>query len=195
MLELGTFTGYSSIVMAGCHHVQKIVTVEKDPRAVAIARKFFARSAHGHKIELLVSDTSNALPGMCAEALRGKAGSARSSANAHTTQPSHAAAFDLVFLDAGKRDYEIQRNMLLLHELIPIGGLVVADNVVWAGQVPRYSAALAKGEPAALLPPRNRPEKVTRALYEYLAHTGRDERWQQIVLPLRDGLSIARRVK
>jgi len=192
VLELGTFTGYSSIVMAGCQNVRKVVTIERDPRAAAIARNFIERSAHGHKINLLLGDASETLASVCAEASRSNASKTSSSANA---QKEQHAAFDLVFLDAGKRDYEAQRNLLLLHQLIPVGGLVVADNVVWAGEVPRYSMAIDNGEPAARAPPSDRQEKVTRALYDYVAVTGSDERWQQLVLPLRDGLSIARRVK
>ena len=71
---------------------------------------------------------------------------------------------------------------------------VVADNVLWAGAVPLHSEALERGEPSATAQPRERHEKVTRALYDYVAQTAQDARWQQLVLPLRDGLSVCRRV-
>jgi hypothetical protein len=100
-----------------------------------------------------------------------------------------------VFLDAGKRDYARQRALLLEHNLIRVGGLVVADNVLWAGAVPLHSQALELGDAEASAPPRQRHEKVTRALHDYVAQTAADARWQQLILPLRDGLSVCRRVR
>lgn len=112
----------------------------------------------------------------------------------HVDEGVEGGAFDLVFLDAGKRDYARQRAMLLDHNLIRVGALVVADNVLWAGAVPLHSEALKRGDVEALAPPRDRNEKVTRALHDYVAQTAVDARWQQIILPLRDGLSVCRRV-
>ena len=79
--------------------------------------------------------------------------------------------------------------------VLVLGGLVVADNVLWAGAVPLHSEALERGDAEASAPPRQRHEKVTRALYDYVAQTAADARWQQLILPVRDGISICRRVR
>ena len=175
---------------------------ERDSLAAAIARRFFERSANSHKLLLWQGDAH--------EELLRLAGSASSMAATGVTDAADAAdehgsdhgmrvrrggkGFDLVFLDAGKRDYAAQRKMLLQHELINIGGLVVADNVLWAGQVPRYCQALEQGDAAAAAAPASRQEKVTRALHEYVASSAEDPQWQQLVLPLRDGISVCRRL-
>lgn len=178
VLELGTFTGYSSLVLAGCQSVKHVLTIERDPLAAAIAGRFFQRSAYADKIVMRQGNASKVLEDLCQ--------------SARSRDPP--AAFDLVFLDAGKRDYEAQRDLLLKHGLIRVGSLVVADNVLWAGAVPRHCQALAHGDAAAISAPRDRQDKVTRSLYRYVTHTAQDAQWQQLVLPLRDGLSIARRI-
>lgn len=162
--------------------------VSKYPRALtsenfaaAIARRFFDRSEHAHKIILREGEANNEL----ALLVEGSDGG----------EDGEGGAFDLVFLDAGKRDYARQRALLLEHNLIRVGGLVVADNVLWAGAVPLHSEALECGDAEASAPPRQRHEKVTRALHDYVAQTAADARWQQLILPLRDGLSVCRRVR
>ena len=54
VLELGTFTGYSALVLAGCSSVATVLTVERDPAAAAVARRFFARSQVTISIDLSI---------------------------------------------------------------------------------------------------------------------------------------------
>ncbi len=81
VLEIGTFTGYSALMMAeGLPTDGRLVTCEINPKAAEIARRYFAKSPHGHKIEL------------------------RSGA-ALETIATLTAPFDLIFIDADKTNY------------------------------------------------------------------------------------------
>ena len=57
-----------------------------------------------------------------------------------------------------------------------------------------HAPACGEGAGAVSSSAMNRQEKVTRALLDYVASTAQDSRWQQVILPLRDGISVARRV-
>lgn len=84
--------------------------------------------------------------------------------------------FDLVFLDADKENY-LRYFDLVVHRVRP-GGLIIADNVLWSGKV--------------LLPKREQ-DGETRALADYARRLARDERVENLLLPLRDGLLVSRR--
>ena len=109
VLEIGMFTGYSALMMAeGLPADGRLITCDIDPEAEAMARSFFARSPHGHKIEVRMGpalDTVAALPG----------------------------PFDLVFIDADKANYPAYYEVAI--ERVPAGGLIVIDNTLWSGAV------------------------------------------------------------
>jgi caffeoyl-CoA O-methyltransferase len=109
VLELGTFTGYSSISMASALPPEgRVITCDVDPEATAIARRYMDESGHGDKIEIKLGpalETLNTLEG----------------------------SFDLVFIDADKPNYVnyYEATLPRLNER----GLLVADNVLWSGRV------------------------------------------------------------
>lgn len=178
-----------------CAGVKKVVTIERDPAAAALARRFFARSAFAAKIELLNGDAGQQLASIAFSSGQGSNCSGDADdVRVSGVSTSRKMEFDLVFLDAGKRDYMAQRDALIQHGLIRVGGLVVADNVIWAGEVPRYWKKVQEGNAEAPIAGQDRRERVTRSLYQYVEDTANSSRFQQLVLPLRDGLSIARRV-
>ncbi|MFL5349979.1 MAG: O-methyltransferase [Hyalangium sp.] len=111
VLELGTFTGYSSLMMAeGLPADGELVTCDIDQKAEAIARDFFARSPHGRKIQLRM--------GPALETLKTLTG-----------------PFDLAFIDADKPNYSAYYDAIV--PLLRSGGLLVADNTLWSGRVLR----------------------------------------------------------
>ncbi len=89
--------------------------------------------------------------------------------------PALSGTFDLVFLDADKRKYPLYFD--LLADRITPGGLLIADNVLWSGKV------LDEAE--------QDPETV--ALRELARNVHQDQRFENLLLPLRDGLLIAQR--
>jgi caffeoyl-CoA O-methyltransferase len=109
VLELGTFTGYSSISMASALPPDgRVITCDVDPEATAIARRYMDESGHGDKIEIRLGPALETL-----ETLEG--------------------SFDLVFIDADKPSYVnyYEATLPRLNER----GLLVADNVLWSGRV------------------------------------------------------------
>jgi caffeoyl-CoA O-methyltransferase len=109
VLEIGTFTGYSALMMAeGLPDDGELLTCDIDPKAEAIARDFFARSPHGRKIALRMGPALETL-----KTLQGP--------------------FDLAFIDADKGNYSAYYDAVL--PLLRTGGLLVADNTLWSGRV------------------------------------------------------------
>jgi len=109
VLEIGTFSGYSAIAMAGgLPPGGRITTCELDPTHAAAARSNIAASPHADRIEVIEGpaiETVRRLPG----------------------------PFDLVFIDADKPGYLAYYDAVLA-KLAP-GGLIVADNTLWSGNV------------------------------------------------------------
>jgi caffeoyl-CoA O-methyltransferase len=109
ILELGTFTGYSSISMASALPPDgRVITCDVDPDATAIARRYMDESGHGDKIEIRL--------GPALETVR------------ELERP-----FDLVFIDADKPNYVNYYEAAL--PLLADDGLLIADNVQWSGRV------------------------------------------------------------
>jgi caffeoyl-CoA O-methyltransferase len=109
ILEVGMFTGYSALMMAeGLPDDGRLITCEVDPKAEAIARRYFSESPHGPKITIRM--------GPALETIR-----------------TLSAPLDLVFIDADKANYANYYEDSL--PLLKPGGLIVADNVLWSGKV------------------------------------------------------------
>jgi len=90
--------------------------------------------------------------------------------------PTLPPTFDLVFLDGDKRGYPAYFHQLI--DRLSPGGLLLADNILWDGRVSK------DGKPD--------PDVVALRAYNDLVLA--DERVEVVVLPLRDGLSVGRRV-
>ena len=109
ILEVGTFTGYSALMMAeGLPDDGRLITCEVDPKAEAIARRYFSESPHGSKITIRM--------GPALETIKTLSG-----------------PLDLIFIDADKASYSNYYEASL--PLLKPGGLIVADNVLWSGRV------------------------------------------------------------
>lgn len=109
ILEIGTFTGYSSTWMA-LHLPEdgQITTLDRDPRTVAMAQQYWAKADVAHKISSIIADAKETL-----ETLEGP--------------------FDLIFIDADKRAYDFYYEKALT--LVKTGGLIIIDNTLWDGEV------------------------------------------------------------
>jgi caffeoyl-CoA O-methyltransferase len=109
ILELGTFTGYSSISMASALAPEgRIVTCDVNPETTAIARRYMDESGYGDRIEIRLGP-------------------------ALETIATLDGPFDLVFIDADKPNYKAYYEAVL--PLLADNGLVIADNVLWSGRV------------------------------------------------------------
>ncbi|GAB3828136.1 O-methyltransferase [Pontibacter rugosus] len=97
--------------------------------------------------------------------------------NAMEIVPTIDAVFDLVFLDADKINYTHYYDMVI--EKVRPGGYIIADNVLWSGKVlEKY---------------RKKLDEDTKAVMDFNLKVHQDERVENILLPVRDGLLIARK--
>lgn len=108
-LEIGMFTGYSALSIAeGMPTDGKLICCETNPRAIEMAKQFFQRSEHGHKIEVIFGRAVDTLDCLDVE-------------------------LDFTFIDADKRSYlyyyeEVKKRTRP-------GGLIILDNMLWSGKV------------------------------------------------------------
>ncbi|MGH7164478.1 MAG: O-methyltransferase [Nitrospiraceae bacterium] len=109
VLEIGMFTGYSALCFAeALPEDGRVITCEIDPKSAALARKYFAKSLHGRKIEIKLGPALETL-----QALTGP--------------------FDLIFIDADKVNYLHYYRRAL--ERVAPQGVILIDNVLWSGDV------------------------------------------------------------
>jgi caffeoyl-CoA O-methyltransferase len=152
VVEIGTFTGYSALCMAeALPEGGKIVTLEANPEHARIAREHIGGSPYADRIEVREGHAMELL--------------------AHIRAP-----LDLVFIDADKVNYLRYYEAVL--PLLRSGGAIVADNVLWYGQV---------------LDPDDESED-TEAIREFNRFVSRDDRVESVMLTVRDGLMVIRKV-
>jgi len=90
--------------------------------------------------------------------------------------PTLKATYDLVFIDADKENYSNYFDFII--DKVAVGGFILADNVLWSGKV---------------LDPK--PDKDTHAILEFNRKIQLDERVENILVPLRDGVMLIRKVR
>jgi caffeoyl-CoA O-methyltransferase len=146
ILEIGTFTGYSAICLAeGMPAGGKLISIDINDEVLPIAREAIVRAGFEDRIELVTGNAAEIMP-----ALEGP--------------------FDLIFIDADKRNYARYYELAL--PLLRKGGLILADNVLWSGRV--FDEQIKDADTLAL-----------RSFSEMVQH---DERVDNVLLTLRDGL-------
>jgi caffeoyl-CoA O-methyltransferase len=154
VLEIGTAIGYSAVWMARALPPDGLLlTFEREPDRAADARRNFARAG--------VADVANVMVGDAARLVWKVSG-----------------PFDLIFQDGDKLLYEPLLNRLLA--LLRPGGLLVADNALWRGEVV-----------AGYVEHPHYPREQTEALVAYNRRLATDARVLSLVLPLGDGVSLA----
>ena len=110
VLEIGTFTGFSSQMMAAALPEDGIlVTCDIDPEAAEVARQFYAKSPHGHKVDLRLGPALE------------------------TLETLNDWVFDVVFIDADKTGYAAYYEKAV--DLLAPRGVIAVDNVLWSGRV------------------------------------------------------------
>ena len=98
--------------------------------------------------------------------------------NALDIIPKLDVTFDLVFIDADKENYSNYFNAII--DTLNTGGIILSDNVLWSGKVLDTNF--------------KKDDKATPALIEYNSLLKNDERIETVVLPIRDGLTISRKL-
>lgn len=169
ILELGTFTGYSALCLAeGLTEDGRLVTLEHNDEMENSIRRNFALSPLGEKIELVIGDAKETLENFELRIKDLELG----------TVSDQGEQFDLVFIDADKKEYCDYLDLVL--PLVREGGWILADNTLWDGHI--VDSAYDK-------------DKQTIGLRAFNDKVAQDERLEKVILPLRDGLTIIRKVR
>jgi caffeoyl-CoA O-methyltransferase len=154
-LEIGTFTGYSALVVAlALPPHGRVTACEISEEYAAIARRWWQEGGVAEKIEMRLAPAAETLDRMLEEGLAGR--------------------FDFAFIDADKAGYVEYWERCLT--LVRKGGLIVVDNVLWDGRV---------ADPA-------NDEEGTAAIRAFNAHAQGDDRVDLSLVPIGDGLTLAR---
>ncbi len=152
ILELGTYTGYSAICLSqGLTNDGKLITIEKNDELKFISQKYFKKMNLTKKIVRKFGEALEII----------------STLN---------CSFDLVFIDADKREYLDYYK--LIFDKLNSGGYILADNVFWNGKV---------------LGKIDKNDKYTKGVIEFNEFIKNDDRVEKITLPIRDGLMILRK--
>ena len=152
IVEVGTYTGYSCLCLAeGLKKNGKIITIEKDEEFASIAKKFFDRSNYKEKISLLIEDATKAIENV-------------------------SEKIDLAFIDADKVNYTKYYDMLF--PKLKIGGLIVADNVLWSGKVTKKVS-----------------DNETQSIKNFNTKVKNDERVENLIVGIRDGIMLCQKIK
>lgn len=151
ILEVGTFTGFSALCLAkGLQAGGELHTIELREEDAAVAQGFFSRSAQSKQVKLHIGNAKDIIPAL-------------------------QETWDIAFIDADKTGY-IDYYGLILPNIRP-NGLIIADNVLFHGQV--------LGEEIT--------GKNAKAIHAFNEHVKNDDRTEQVMLTVRDGLSFIRK--
>ena len=158
VLELGSFTGYSGICLAsGLPEDGHLDTLEINDELEDLILEGFSRAGLRERISLHIGD--------CLETLK-------------RFREEGRELYDLVFIDANKRDYPEYYE--LVFDLVRPGGWILADNVLWDGKV-------------ALDPlPQDRQ---TLGIDNFNRRVASDPRVESVIIPIRDGLNLIRKLQ
>lgn len=114
VLEIGTFTGYSSLVMASALPEDgELICCDNSEAWTAIAKKYWHKAGLQNKISLFLQEAAVTLQ--------------------HLLDNAAAGTFDFIFIDADKQNYPLYYEQSL--KLLRRGGLLAVDNTLWSGSV------------------------------------------------------------
>lgn len=151
ILEIGTYTGYSAICLAsGLKKNGELHTIEINPELKDFASKYFIKAQLHSKIKMHIGDAKNIIPNL--------------------TQ-----VFDIIFIDADKKNYCIYYELAL--KKIKKGGYIIIDNVLWSGKV---------------LEKAKENDIETKEIKKLNKKIVNDDRVENILLPLRDGVMMCK---
>lgn len=200
ILEIGTFTGYSAICLAtgldleavpNSHKkkpFRKVTTCEIDGEAANTAREYFAKAGLEETIRLERKPAATVIDEIRQELNDG----------------NFPTKFDMVFLDADKKQYwnylqhlmgEITTedgHQISVPPLLEDGALIVVDNTLWKGLVLKNVDDLAEWSQEGVSRNPKRMQVLADVMHQFNVQANEHPRLHQLLLPLRDGLSILR---
>jgi predicted O-methyltransferase YrrM len=154
VLEIGTFSGYSALCLAEglADDDCRVDTIEVNDEQEDFIREHLATSPFGKRVCLHIGDAFDIVPSL-------------------------GERYDLVFIDANKRQYVEYYDLAMDH--LNDGGYIIADNTLWAGKV---------------VDPNAQREAQTQGILAFNEHVKKDSRVEQVIIPMRDGLTLIHRL-
>ena len=153
ILEIGTFTGYSAICLAqGLKEGGLLHTIDIDEELHQMSDKYFEKAGLRDSIVHHIGEAANIIPRI-------------------------DESFDLVFIDADKPNYELYYD--LVFDKVPVGGYIMADNVLYDGEV---------------VLPFEEQGKNSKAIHRFNEKVKNDMRVEHVLVPLRDGIMLIRKI-
>ncbi|MDC0249575.1 O-methyltransferase [Flavobacteriales bacterium] len=152
ILEIGTYTGYSALCLAeGLQPNGTLHTLDINEEYTAIANRYFKKSNFSKNIQQHIGEALEIIPKLDYN-------------------------FQLAFIDADKENYTNYFDTII--DKIDVGGLIIADNVLWSGKVTHENK-----------------DTETIALDKYNKKMISSKRVENVLLPVRDGLMISRKIQ
>ena len=151
ILEIGTYTGYSALCLAeGIQDNGQLHTIDTNEELYDLQRKYFDKSDYGNQIHQHIGNALDVIPNI-------------------------DMTFDLVFIDADKKNYPNYLEVIL--PKLKSGSVILSDNVLWTGKV---------------IEPLVKGDLDTEALLRYNKMVNDHPKLETVLLPIRDGLTITR---
>ena len=152
ILEVGTFTGYSAICLAkGLQKGGRLHTIEIVDELHSFSSRYFKKAGISESIVQYSGSALDIIPAL-------------------------PGPFDLVFLDADKREYCTYYD--LVFDKVPSGGYILADNILWGGKV---------------IDPPEVSDAQTQGIIEFNEKIRNAPGIEKVILPIRDGIVIIRK--
>jgi predicted O-methyltransferase YrrM len=153
VLEIGTYTGYSAICLAeGLAPGGLVHTIDVNEELEDMVRGYLSRAGLAEKVRYYIGPALEVIPTL-------------------------DEAFDLVFIDADKKNNALYYEMVL-DKVVP-GGFILVDNVLWSGKVAQQT--------------EKKVDADTQTILDFNARIQADDRVENLLLPLRDGLMMIRK--
>ncbi|MES3016555.1 MAG: O-methyltransferase [Bacteroidota bacterium] len=150
ILEIGTFTGYATLCLAeGLTENGLIHTIDINAELEDMVNANFSKSSYKEKIIYLIGDATKIIPEL-------------------------AEVFDIVFIDADKKNNSTYYNMVI--DKLRSGGIIIVDNVLWSGKVLEEKI-----------------DQNTTIITNFNEMVIQDQRVEKLILPVRDGLFVIRK--
>ena len=151
VLEIGTYTGYAALCLAeGLSKNGKLITIDPNEETTFFAQQFVKRSEYKDRIEFITGQAQTIIPTLDLE-------------------------FDMVFIDADKKNYSLYFDLVI--EKTKQNGLIIADNVLWSGKVID-----------------EKKDADTLIIDAFNHKIKQDLRVEPLLLPVRDGLFLLRKI-
>ncbi len=151
ILEIGTYTGYSALCLAeGLQPGGTLITIDINEELTPMVQQAIASAGMQDRIDVRIGNAANIIPQL-------------------------EGTFDLVFIDADKIQYAHYFDLVI--DRVPVGGYILADNVLWSGKILDAHK-----------------DKDTAAIDAFNKKVHADPRVETVILSVRDGITLMRKV-